>query len=268
MVNKLSLTAILATFYCSIVFANETIKMAVGEYPPYTSKTEENGNFLEKIVTAAFKLESIDVEYSYLPWKRGYASVKSGDHDGTFPWNNTSGRDDMFYIHSVPLAIDDGVYFHLESTPFNWERIEDLKNFRLGITLGYKHKEIYQKKGVTISSSASELLSLKMLLAGRIDVYRASKDVGYYLINNKFSSNKARLFTHHPKVIEITGYYILFSKNTPNGKTLSEKFDSGLNKLIESGAYDKIASAYCRFLANVAACASGLALDLSPEFTP
>ena len=36
--------------------------MAVGEYPPYTSRIENSGAFLEKVVTEAFKLESIDVD--------------------------------------------------------------------------------------------------------------------------------------------------------------------------------------------------------------
>jgi len=256
MVINFFLITILSAFYGTIVLANESIKMAVGEYPPYTSKNEAHGGFLAKVVTEAFKLESIHVEYSYFPWKRSYESVKNGEHHGTFPWNDISGRDEEFHINKVPLLIDDGVYYHLKSTPFDWETIEDLKNYKLGVTLGYKHENIYRENGINAYPVTTGLLSFKMLLAGRIDVYRTSKDVGYYLINKNFKPEKARLFTHHPKVIDRSGYYILFSKNTPDGKTLSKRFDSGLKKLIESGAYDEIASAYCLFSMGVEACVS------------
>ena len=261
MLIKLPLTAILATFYCSMILANETIKMAVGEYPPYTSRIEKNGDFLEKIVTEAFKLESVDVEYSHFPWKRSYSIVKNGGYDGTFPWSKTSAREEEFYIHKVPLLVDDLVHFHLKSTPFDWESIDDLKDYKLGVILGTTHQKIYQEKGIKAYPVATDLLVFKMLLAGRIDVYRTVKGVGHYLINNKFSPEKAFLFTHHPRVINRTAHYILFSKNTPDGKALSDKFDSGLSKLIESGAYDKIASEYCQSSINADACISDQAVS-------
>ena len=254
MANKLFVTAILAILYCSMAVANETIKMAVGEYPPYTSRIEKNGDFLEKVVTEAFKLESINVEYSHFPWKRSHIAVKNGEYDGTFPWHKTSDRDENFYINRLPLVIDDEVFFHLKSTSFDWESIEDLKDYKVGVMLGAWYHKLYQDKGIDTYSVASDLLNFKMLLAGRIDVYRTAKGAGDYLINNKFSPESALSFTHHTKVIERSAHYILFSKNTPNGKALSEKFDSGLSKLIESGGYDKIASEYCQFSISVDVC--------------
>ena len=45
---------------------------------------------------------------------------------------------------------------------------------------------------------------------------------------------------HHQKPAVKNEFYILFSKKTSNGQKLADRFDAGLKKLKESGAYDII----------------------------
>jgi len=45
--------------------ASETITISTGEWAPYTSQNDPNGKVAETIVREAFKLEGIDVKYSY-----------------------------------------------------------------------------------------------------------------------------------------------------------------------------------------------------------
>jgi len=202
------------------------------------------GKFLERVVTEAFQLEGINVIYEYFPWKRSYLQVQHGDFDGTFPWNKTKERRGEFYIHKLPLYKDEGVYFHLKNNAFDWNTIDDLKQYKVGVTIGYQHEIIYNKKGITAEPVASEELNFKKILVGRIDVYRTSKIVGYETINNLFNLEEAKRFTHHPKVVEEDDYFILFSRNTSNGKHFSVRFYSGLKQLKASGAYDKIVGEY------------------------
>lgn len=83
-----------------------------------------------------------------------------------------------------------------------------------------------------------------MGVLGRIDVYQTSKNVGYATIAKQFTPAEARRFTHHPKVVEQSEYYILFSKKTPHGQALARRFDAGMVKLKQSGAYDRIINEY------------------------
>lgn len=233
--------AVLATVN---VCAAETVRMSIGDWEPYTSPTNPKGKLLEKVVTEAFKLEGVDVKYEYLPWKRSYTNVEDGESDGTFPWNKSVDRDNAFYLPKMSLIKDDSVYFHLKSKPFDWNTMDDLKKYSVGVTVGYKEEKIYQDKGISASSVPSEDMNFKKMLAGRIDVYQTSKVVGYSFINKLFTPEEAKLFTTHPKPVEVAEYFILFSKKAPNGKAMADKFDAGMKKLKDSGAYKKILAEY------------------------
>lgn len=222
--------------------AGETVKLAIGEWPPYTSQYDPDSKILERIVTEAFRLEGIEVKYDYFPWKRSYIYARDGDYDGTFPWQKDREREDTFYINSIPLVSDVSVFFHLRSRSFDWRNIEDLKKYRVGVTIGYTQEKFYRDKGIKVEAVPKEELNFYKLLAGRIDVYQASRLVGYSMINKLFEPEKAKLFTHHPKIVHRNELYILFSKASPGGKKFKERFDSGLKKLKASGAYDRIIS--------------------------
>lgn len=94
--------------------------------------------------------------------------------------------------------------------------MDDLKKYKVGVTIGYKQEKIYQKLGIEADPVPSEDLNFKKLLAGRIDVYQTAKPAGYAMIRRLFGPDDALLFTTHPKPLEVAEYYILFSGVTPN----------------------------------------------------
>jgi polar amino acid transport system substrate-binding protein len=227
-------TIILATVLsiaATATFAQSTtVKLAIGDWAPYTSPTDKTGKLAEIIVSEAFKLEGINVSYEYYPWKRSFEMVRDGAADGTFPWNKTADREKDFFIHKEVIASDDGVYFHLKTTKFDWNTLLDLKKYRVGVTNGYKQEALYKENGIKADVAPDEVTNFKKLLSGRIDVYQTSKIVGFWTIKNNFSPAEAAQFTSHPKVVENDAYYILFSRKTATGKELADKFDSGFKK--------------------------------------
>jgi len=237
---KISSLLLLLLTLTSNAFANETVHLAIGDWAPYTSATDAKSKLLENVVTEAFKIEGIDVKYEYFPWKRSYILAKSGEFDGTFPWAKTEEHLKHFQIHKISLIKDQGVFFHLKTVPFDWNVLDDLHKYSVGVTLGYKEEIIYKENGIKAQAAPSEDLNFKKILARRIDVYQTSKIVGYATINRLFTSAEAKLFTNHPKPAVDNEFYILFSKNTPHSQILADKFDSGLAKLKESGMYDQI----------------------------
>ena len=240
----LSLVSLLVSvFYMTQVSARDVVNLAIGDWPPYTSSTNPKNRLLEKIVEEAFKQQSLDVEYHYYPWKRSYRMVQKGEADGSFPWNTTEDRQNEFVIHKEPLIKDEGVYFHLKSTNFDWQTIDDLKQYRVGVTMGFKHIAIYEEEGIDAEAVQSELLNFKKLLSGRIDVYRTSKTVGYAMIKKHFTAEEVIHFTHHPKAIEETNYYVLFSKQSPNAQKLADTLDEGLKAMRSSGEYQRLLEA-------------------------
>ena len=242
--KKLALFLTLAAMVATKVLAVETVTLSIGEWVPYFSQHDPKGKLLEQVVTEAFKLEGVEVKYQYLPWKRSYANAESGVSDGTVGWNKTEERERRFHLNKEPLIRDEAVFFQLKSKPFDWNTLDDLKKYKVGVTIGYKQEKIYQKLGIEADPVPSEDLNFKKLLAGRIDVYQTAKPAGYAMIRRLFGPDEAFLFTTHPKPLEVAEYYILFSGATLNGKLLAEKFDSGFKKLKDSGAYNKILMDY------------------------
>lgn len=225
---------------CPAAAATEVVRLAIGEWAPYTAKSDPNGKLLERVVAEAFKLEGVEVQYSYFPWKRSYLRAEDGSFDGTFPWTRTAERDQLFYLHKVPLVTEQSVYFHLKTTAFDWRTLDDLKRYKVGVTLGYKNVELYKANGIRADVAPSEEQNFKKLALGRIDVYETSKIVGYTTIANTLPPDTARLFTHHRRPSDENDYFILFSRKSPNGKEMAARFDAGLKKLKSTGAYDKI----------------------------
>ena len=222
--------------------ATETIRLAVGEWAPYTSQSDAQGKLLEEVTSQALGLEGISVEYVYYPWKRSYLLAASGEFDGTLPWNKSAERSQLFFFPRASLIKDENVFFHLKTTRFDWTQLEDLRNFRVGVTIGYQEEASYKAAGIKAEAVSSEELNFRKMRLGRIDVYQTSRHVGYDTLAKLFTPTEMGLFTHHPKVVYESEYYVLFSKKTPRGKHLAERFDSGLKKLKSSGEYDKILS--------------------------
>ncbi len=225
------------------LYSNETVVFAIGDWEPYTSSRDENGKIAEKIVSEALKLENIDVEFEYFPWKRCGFYVRNGQYAGTFPWMRTETREEEYFFNTVPIITSKTVLFHLKSFVFDWNVADDLKEFRIGGTIGYATTEFLEEEGFILNLSRSDDLNYKNILLGINDLFPCSLYVGYYQINMLFETSEASLFTHHPRpVFEGEPMYMLLKKNDPDSVVLAEKLDRGLVKLKESGRYDEILS--------------------------
>lgn len=236
------LLILLAFNYPAIIFGEETIVLTNGEFAPYMSKKLPHYGFYSRVVTEAFALEGVKVEYKFMPWKRGYQQTQKGEFDGAVGWTHKPGREEFFYFSDVVL-VSQSVYFHLKSYPFDWKTIVDLEGIKLGATLGYnygKEFEDAEKAGkIKVQWTVSDLNSLKKMEKGRIEVFQLNIDVGYALINENFKPETARLFTHHPKPVLKSVYYLMLSKKIERNKRMLVLFNNGLKRLKESGKYEQ-----------------------------
>ncbi len=233
-------TLLLLTLTCLPLTANaQEVHFAVGEWSPYLSEKDPTSP-LEVIVREAYAYEGIKVKYSYFPWKRSYGYAKKGRFHGTFPWTKLRSRTEDFTFNPTPILRDPSVYFHLKHTDFEWATLTSLKQYKVGVTVGYKNQEIYKRLDIPAEVVPYEELNFKMLLQGRIDVYGASKRVGYAIIDELFNTEDANQFTHHPEPYTIDVYHIMFSKAAKDSDKYLEAFEKGFSKLKASGRYEEI----------------------------
>lgn len=226
-------------FFSSAISAADTrIRITSGEWEPYLSEYSLEYGLASHIVSEAFRLEGISIEWGFFPWKRSYELARLGLWDASAVWWPTAESRKDFWI-SEPVVETSFVYFHLKNKPFDWEKVEDLQGLTIGITLGYDYGTAFmramQQGQIIVDANSQDELNYKKLLLGRIDVFPNDLLVGSAQIKNTFPPEIAAGFTHHPKEFERSTLSLILSKKTENGRFYLEKFNSGLEQLKQSG---------------------------------
>ena len=222
---------------------SETIRLTNGEWQPFLSKDVPHHGFASHIVTEAFALVGVEVEYGFFPWKRSMKLAREGTWDGSAIWGTSEERLQNFHFTDavVPTTY---VFFHLKTTAFDWDDYDDLGDLKVGGTVEYSYSNAFEAAeaaGVfrTIRGRSDEV-SLKNLLKGRIDVFPGAVMVTYEQIRDTFSEQEAALFTHHAKPIVNKPLFVLLNKDVPGNERMRDLFNEGLRQLKASGRYDQI----------------------------
>ncbi len=227
----------------TFVQAQDTIRLTAGKWQPFTSKSAPHYGVASHIVTEAFALVGVEVEYGFFPWKRAMKLAREGKWDGSAIWYDTEERRaDFFY--SDPITPATNSFFHLTSYQFDWEKFEDLADIRVGGTSEYSYGTEFdaaERAGIFRTRRANnDEIGLTTLLKGRIDVFPGEVMVTNEQIRDTFSKEDTTLFTHHPKTISRLPLYLLLSKKMPGNEAFRILFNEGLRQLKESGKYDEI----------------------------
>jgi polar amino acid transport system substrate-binding protein len=222
---------------------SKTIRLTNGEWQPYLSKDSPHHGFASHIVTEAFALVGVAVEYGFFPWSRAMKLAKDGTWEGTAVWGDSEERR-MNFFYSDPVVPSVYFFFHLRDTEFDWKSYNDLKDVRVGGTLEYLYSKEFdaaEKAGIFRTNRApNDEIGLKKLLKGRIEVFPGEVMVTYAQIRDTFPEAEAALFTHHSRPIDKTPLHLLLSKNVQGNESMRDLFNEGLKRLKESGRYDQI----------------------------
>ncbi|MCP3925907.1 MAG: ABC transporter substrate-binding protein [Desulfobacterales bacterium] len=215
-----------------------------------------SGNLIEKlkhygvashIVTESFAIEGVTVKYVFRPWKRAYREAQYGAYDGSLIWSYDKERGKYFYF-SDPLIDGKSVFFHLKNYPFVWKSIADLKNHKIGGSLGYKYAFEEEISGIKIDidRAPTDIINFKKLLLGRIQIFPCDMNVGYAILNIHFKPEEIQKITHHPKHYSSTTYHLILTKKNKINELLIQKFNKGLSRLRETGQFDQFVEASLR----------------------
>lgn len=233
---------LITTIFLSNGFAEETIRIATGEYPPFLSENLKYNGVGLRIIREAFALEGVKVEYGFFPWKRSYQLAIDGDWDATATWADKPGRDKDLYF-SNPLYESFSGWFHLKTYKFDWKTLDDLKGIPIGAISGYTYDAGFlqaAKEGrLHVEYVSTEKKNFQKLLWGRIKIFRIHIDVGYAILAKEFSLEERKLITHHPHTFPKISTYLLFSKKINKNREMVKLFNNGLKQMKENGKIDQ-----------------------------
>ncbi|HDI3149937.1 TPA: transporter substrate-binding domain-containing protein, partial [Vibrio cholerae] len=162
----------------------------VGEYPPYVSRTEINANMAREIVEEAFDAVGYNLEFRWVPWKRAYEELKIGKADISFPLLKTEERE-SFLIYSDPIYSSKELFIYKRVLDFKWQDINDLKNYRVGGSLGYEHVDTLISKGINVEIAQNDKSNILKILSGRIDIFPVDPRVANFLMSDMDTTSRA-----------------------------------------------------------------------------
>ncbi|WP_319586957.1 transporter substrate-binding domain-containing protein [uncultured Desulfobulbus sp.] len=233
---------------CPSVFAadasSSVLRLANGEWPPYTGRHLPGQGCDSQVVTEAFAMEGVRVEYEFLPWARGLLLSQNGVVDGAVEWAGTAEQRQTHFVNSDPLSRQEWVFFHHRETSYSWEHLDDLKDRTIGLTIGYAYNDVFadlrKQQPAMFTEAASDLLNFKKLLSGRIDLFPIERAVGYFLIKKDLSPEERAKLAEDPKPLAEFTPYLLLSRVVPGNEQRMQLFDRGLQQLKANGRYQAI----------------------------
>ncbi|MBU2711138.1 substrate-binding periplasmic protein [Zooshikella harenae] len=229
-----------------LAYGQDVIKLTNGEWPPYMSEGYKHNGLVSHIVVEAFKNEGITVEYGFFPWKRAIKQAELGkEWKGSVGWSKNNEREAIF-IYTDPIIELKDVFFHRKDLQFDWKTIDDLKNYKIGASVGYFYGKAFEdaekSKKIKVSRTSKDENNLKKLAAGKIDLFPATLEVGYELIADKLPEGTKNVLTNHPRPVRTTNYHLIINKKIKDAQKYADAFNSGLKKLKESGKYEQMLS--------------------------
>ncbi|SDP86234.1 substrate-binding periplasmic protein [Desulforhopalus singaporensis] len=240
------ITLILLSFLFNIASAQEIVRLTNGEWQPLMSKNLKHFGVFSHIVSEAFLLEGIEVQYAFYSWQEAYDLAEKGDkYDGSVGWVATPDRETTFYF-TDPVTVNKKVFFHLKSFPFQWNTIDDLVDLNIGAVNKYTYGEAFDtaaktgKLKVEFVNQDKELI--KRLMTGGIQVFPMAIEVGYSILHHELSLEQASLVTNHHRPVSVAPLSVMISKNIDPARAqrLVTAFNRGLARLKKSGAYEEM----------------------------
>ena len=210
---------------------------------------------MSHIVTEAFLLENIKVEYQFLPAARSLTLAKNGLVDGTLPWAERADREVDFYYSAPIFDVGEEYFFFKKNSNIKWNPKDRdysaLKGLTVGAINSYDYGDAFREAEKNELLHVIKVSSLKqlfqMLLADRIDMLISKELVANYTLQTEFTKTEVGKLESSPERIALPSYdYLLFSKKKSTSKYFLNAFNVGMKKLQASGKYDELIAHYIK----------------------
>lgn len=220
------------------------VHLAAGSWPPYDGADLPHYGCDASVVSEAFALQGIPVEYDFFPWARSYSLASAGKWDGTLTWADTPEHRSQHYLSAEPISTQEWVFFFRADRPFEWQSMDDLAGKTIGVTAGYVYSDVFNKirqdGSANFVESSSDEANFKMLLAGRIDLFPVERQVGQFIIQSIFTPQEQTKISSSTRPFSQFLSYLLLSRAVPESEQRMLLFDRGFQQLKKSGRYAEI----------------------------
>jgi polar amino acid transport system substrate-binding protein len=224
--------------------AERIVRIGTGDWVPYVDQHRADGGALARLVKAVFASTGHRVEFVFHPWDRNVLMLQQGELDAIMPYSCSARRQD-YGVCSEPLVRGQVVLFHRKDLAFDWARVEDLKRYRIGTTLGYSYGPQFdgalQKGLLRVEQNSKDDTAFRLLELKRIDLHPQDRAVGYSMLRRLFPGEQG--ITHHPRYLNTEPLRLLFRKNDPAAEELLRSFNEELVRYAQRGELKRLQEA-------------------------
>ncbi|MDX1958938.1 MAG: ABC transporter substrate-binding protein [Leptospiraceae bacterium] len=224
-------------------------KIATLEWSPYVGTEIEKYGYVYQIVKRSLEEEGIEVEIEFYPFARILNLVNTGEISGYFPeYHSVENEKNFYYSNAFPGG--DLLFLKKKERQINIKTsnnkidFQSLKEYKIGVVRGYLHTPEFDEaiKFLNIQETASDLMNLKKLFMGRVDLIEIDPNVANYLSQNSMKqfTNAANAFEVVEPKMDYKDLFLCIPRSDKNGKKLLNKFNSGFEKLKSRGEIEKI----------------------------
>jgi len=200
-------------------------------------------SFLTEILQEVAKEMGVTFVFKFMPWKRCELAIERMEAWGAIPYVPTPERESKFYF-SDKLYHRQSFFFAYRhggrKDEIRYSRLTDLKGYRIGGVRGYYYLEAFREAGLDVDFVITEEQNFRKLLAGRVDLIPSDEVLGWYLVKKVFPSEEVGNVYILPKPYNVSGDFLITSKQYPDTKDLLAKFNTSLKKIKGNGGYQRI----------------------------
>lgn len=224
----------------------DSIKLATGEWPPFTSSEMSDGGFFTELVSEIADHMGVEVEILFYPWRRCYDAVVKGTVWAAFPYSYTEERAAEVLYSDTIIDSRSRLFYYTGNDPekvYIYNELEDLGRYRMGGVIGYFYEQTFLDAGIDVDYAAKEIQAIEKLIRGRIDLLPLNELVGWHLIRENFP-DEAGHFQTMEKPFEQNGLHLIVSKTYPGSVALAERLNDSLRVMKKNAAFKAILEKY------------------------
>lgn len=236
--HSLGMLMLVVTTCAALAAPPDSVRIGIGEYPPFKVESEPGGGALTEIVVEAFKASGVRSAIDWVPNNRAIAGVMSGHYEGSFGWARSAEREEALLFSSRPIHTYRMVFVQRNGETRDWGTLSDLGQWRIGVTRGNFYSQPFadlQAQGVlAVDEAVDDVNNLKKLIFKRIDLFPLEESVARYLIANKLETGEGAQLLVQNKAFWMVPIHFVVSKKVANAQAIMDAFDAGYRELQRS----------------------------------
>ncbi len=221
----------------------ETVTLATGEWPPYTSEQREGYGFITEILSQVFEEMEVEPKYEFHTWEECYELVKHGNIWAAFPYGYTEERAEEV-LFSATVGDSTTKFFYYSIPPAEtYVTLEELQPYTIvGIT-GYFYEEDFRRAGLNVTYVNDETQALHKLFAGEAQLLPLNELVGRALIKQLFPEHTEEFDTLDTPY-NVNELKLIVSKDYAESAELLKLFNKELKRFKKTKYYNTILRKY------------------------